>query len=87
MKVAIVYEDDPALGPDPLDEAAMPRRLGEFLDSGKVDVFVAWREIGEQFKDGARIHFVGSGIWENLSMNQYEQLQAWLLHDGLDAES
>jgi hypothetical protein len=83
VKVAIVFEPDPDLGPDPEDEAKQPRRLGEFLDSDKLDVFVAWREIGEQFEGGSRTHFVGSGVWENLSEEQYDQLKAWLEHDGL----
>ena len=78
MKVAIVFEPDPDLGSDPLDEAAMPRRLGEFLDSDKQDVFVAWREWGEQFEDGYRTHTVGSGIWENLTVEQIDQVLGWL---------
>jgi hypothetical protein len=85
MKVAIVFEPDPDLGFDPLDEHKSVRRQGEFLDSDKLDIFIAWREIGEQFEDGSRIHFVGSGIWENLSDEQYEQLMAWLHDDGLAA--
>lgn len=83
MKVAIVFEPDPDLGPDPLDEQGSVRRLGEFLDSDRLDIFVAWREIGDQFEDGSRTHFVGSGIWENLSGEQVQQLHAWLGFDGL----
>lgn len=83
MKVAIVFDPDADLGPDPRDEHQAVRRLGEFLDSDKLDILVAWREIGEQFEGGSLTHFVGSGIWENLSEEQYSQLQAWLHHDGL----
>ena len=82
MKVTIVFDPDPDLGADPLDEAAMPRRQGEFLDSDKLDVFIAWRELGEQFEGGSRTHFIGSGIWENLSEEQNEQLFGWL-NEGL----
>lgn len=82
MKVAIVFEPDLDLGTDPLDEHNTPRRLGEFLDSDRMDVLVAWREWGDQFEDGFRTHFVGSGIWENLTEEQYDDLLG-LLNNGL----
>ena len=84
MKVAIVFEPDEDLGPDPMDDAKAPRRLGEFLDSDKLDVLVAWREVGEQFEGGSRTHYISSGIWENLSEEQYDQIDAWLNADGLE---
>lgn len=83
MKVSIVFDPDPELGPDPLDEHGAERRLGEFLDSDRTDILVVWREIGEQFEDGARTHVIGSGIWENLSQEQIDQVDAWLNSDGL----
>ena len=77
MQVAIVFEPLPELGPDPRDEAKMPRRLGEFIDDDK-DCFVVWREYGEQFEDGWRDHVVGQGIWENLTVDQIDQVLGWL---------
>ena len=75
MRVAIVWEPDPDLGLDPLDKAKMPRRLGEFIDSGS-DAFVVWREWGEQFDGGYRNHIVGMGIWENLTAEQVDEALA-----------
>lgn len=66
MKVAVVFDPDPDLGPDPLDEAKVPRRLGEFWDSDKFDIVLLVREYGDQFEDGSRTHIFSSGIWENL---------------------
>jgi len=87
VKVSIVFEPDEDLGPDPLDDTAKsPRRLGEFLDSDKLDIFVAWREVGEQFEGGSRIHFVGSGIWENMDDEQYDQVLGWLTRDTVDGD-
>lgn len=83
MKVAIVFEPDPDLGFDPLDQHQSVRRQGEFLDSERLDIFIAWREVGDQFEGGSRTHFIGAGIWENLSESQHEQLFAWLHSDGL----
>jgi len=76
--VAIVYEPDPDLGPDPLDEAKQPRRLGELLDMDRQDVLVVWREYGDQFVDGVRTHIVSSGSWENITDEQRDQIIAWL---------
>ena len=67
MKVALVFDPDPDLGPDPLDDAHQPRRLGEFYDSERHDVFLMVREFGEQFEGGARTHVYSSGAWENVS--------------------
>lgn len=78
MKVAIVYEPDLELGPDPLDEAKEPRRLGDFIDSEKTDVLVVWREFGDQFEDGSRTHLVPGGSWENLTEGQLDQVVQWL---------
>lgn len=84
MKVAIVYEPDPDLGPDPLDEANKPRRLGEFIDSDKTDVLLMYREYGDEFEDGFRTHILPSGIWENLTSEQIEDALAAINTDGLD---
>jgi hypothetical protein len=77
VNIAIVYEPLPDLGPDPMDEAKMPRRLGDFISSG-MDAFVVWREYGDQFEGGWRDHIVGQGIWENLTTEQIEQALGWL---------
>lgn len=84
MKVAIVYEPDPDLGPDPLDEAKMPRRLGDFIDSEKTDVLVVWREYGDKFEDGFRTHVVPAGVWENVREEAIEDALAAINTDGLD---
>lgn len=81
MKVAIVFEPDPDLGPDPFDEAGQPRRLGEFLDSDRTDILLIYREIGEQFEGGSRTHVIASGVWENLSEEQVDQALAWINED------
>jgi hypothetical protein len=83
MKVAVVFEPDPDLGSDPLDEAKQPRRLGEFLDSEKVDVLLIYRDVGEQFDGGFRTHILSSGIWENLTRQQISEALAPLFEDGL----
>ncbi len=83
MKVAIVYEPDPELGPDPLDEAKLPRRLGDFIDSEKTDVLVVWREYGERFEDGVRTHIVAAGVWENVTEEQFDEAMAAINADGL----
>lgn len=85
MKVAIVYEPDPDLGFDPLDEAKTPRRLGEWIDSEKTDVLLMYREYGDQFEDGYRTHIVPSGVWENLTAEQIEDALAAINDDGLEA--
>jgi hypothetical protein len=85
MKVAVVFEPDPDLGSDPLDEAKQPRRLGEFLDSDRVDVLLIYREVGEQFEGGSRTNILSSGIWENLTVEQIDQALAPLFEDGLDS--
>lgn len=83
MKVSIIYEPDPDLGPDPLDEAAQPRSLGEFIDDEKVDVLVIWREYGDQFEDGSRTHVIPGGAWEHVTEDQVDALLDSLLDDGL----
>lgn len=81
--MAIVFEPDPDLGADPLDEAGSPRRLGEFLDSEKTDVLIVYREIGEQFEGGSRTNILSSGIWENLTAEQIDEALAAIDDDGL----
>jgi hypothetical protein len=78
VKVAVVFEPDPELGPDPLDDAETPRRLGEFLDSERVDILLIWREYGNQFDDGFRTHIVPSGVWENVTSDQVDDVIARL---------
>ena len=73
MKVAIVFEPDPDLGHDPLDETEEPRRLGIFIDSMTEDVLLMHRRYGEQFSDGYRTDIYASGIWENVTVEQVEQ--------------
>jgi hypothetical protein len=67
MKMAIVFDPDPQLGPDLLDPAKEDRRLGEFIDSSSSDVFLMVRRYGEQYEDGARTDIWSSGAWENVS--------------------
>lgn len=74
VKVSIVFEPDPDLGPDPEDEAQSPRRLGEFIDSDKTDVLLMWREYGEQFEDGNRTHIISTGVWENITADQMDDI-------------
>lgn len=69
MNIAIVFDPDPGLGPDPLDHAEAPRSVGQFIPSGS-DAFVVWREWGDAFQGGYRDHVVGMGIWENLTSQQ-----------------
>ncbi len=75
MNIAIVFEPNPELGPDPLDHAQMPRRQGEFIAAGS-DAFVVWREWGDDFEGGYRDHVVGMGIWENLTTDQIDDALA-----------
>ena len=72
MRVALVFDPDPSLGSDPLDEAEQPRRLGEFIDSDQ-DALLVWREYGEAFEDGYRTHVIGQGIWESVTLDQMER--------------
>jgi hypothetical protein len=81
MKIAIVFEPDASLGVDPLDPHESPRRQGVFLDSDKLDILLVWREMGEQFEDGSLTHVVSSGVWENITDQQRDQVIAWLAHD------
>lgn len=75
MRVAIVFEPDPDLGPDPNDDARKPRRIGEFLDVDR-DVIVIYREWGDEFDGGFRDHLFGQGIWENLTVEQFADMLA-----------
>ena len=72
MKVAVVFEPDPDLGTDPLDDADPPdqRSQGLFLDTDKLDVLLIYRTYGEQYDDGYRTHIFASGIWENVTIDQ-----------------
>jgi hypothetical protein len=70
VKIAIVFAPDPDLGPDPLDEAKEPRRLGIFIDSDSEDVILIHRKYGEQYDGGYRTELFSSGIWENVQLEQ-----------------
>ena len=70
MKVAIVFDPDSALGPDPLDEAQEPRRQGWFIGDAE-DAIVIHREWGEQFEGGSRTHVFSQGAWENVSLDAF----------------
>ena len=72
MIVAIIYSPDPELGPDPNDEHHQPRSIGQFIGDGS-DVFVLWREWGDQYKGGFRNRVVGQGIWEHLTNEQIDR--------------
>jgi hypothetical protein len=72
VKVAVVFEPDADLGPDPGDHADPPdeRRIGLFLDGDHDDVLLLWRRYGEQYVDGFRTEVVSSGIWEHVTLDQ-----------------
>lgn len=69
MDVLVVYAPDPDLGPDPLDDKARPRRLGDRLPSG-MDKLIIWREWGVEFDGGSRTHVIGDGSWSHLTSDQ-----------------
>jgi hypothetical protein len=69
MKVSLVFDPDPDLGPDPLDEAKEPRSLGVFIDSRNSDVLILHRKFGDQYGDGVRTEVYASGVWEHLDMD------------------
>ncbi len=73
MKVAIVFDGDPET-PDP--DAGHPEGIvrGEFLPAD-TDVLIVWREWGEQFEGGSRIHFVGGGSWEHIGMKAAKRIE------------
>jgi hypothetical protein len=81
VKIAVVFDPDPELGPDPLDSAEEVRSIGEFIDSSKFDVLLIWREWGEQFEGGARTHVVGGGTWAHLSRETIENALIYLTND------
>ena len=70
MKVALVFDPDPDLGTDPLDDAQEPRALGIWIDTDKEDVLLLHRRYGEQFEEGNRTDIYSSGIWENLDIDR-----------------
>lgn len=68
MKVALVFDPDDSLGPDPLDDKAQPRRLGEWWDTDdSIDLLLVVREYGDQFDGGSRIHIYPAGAWEHVT--------------------
>lgn len=83
MKVAIVFEPDPDLGPDPLDEAKTPRRLGDFIDSEKTDVLLMYRQYSDELEDGYRTVILSSGVWENIDEDAIEDALAAINSPGL----
>lgn len=77
--VAIVYTPDDELGPDPRDDTAkVPRRQGELITPG-MDVCLMWREWGDEFEGGSRIHVVLAGAWEHVTHDQVTAMLAELL--------
>ena len=66
MKVSLVFDPDPDLGPDPLDPAQEARRQGVFIDSEHEDVLVIHRKWGTQYEGHQRTEVYASGVWENL---------------------
>lgn len=78
MKVAIVFDPLPDIGPDPNDEHQSPRRLGEFVGDNS-DCLVIYREWGDQFEDGYRTHILAQGIYENIPDDQWEAVLAELM--------
>lgn len=70
MKLAIVFDPDPALGTDPLDHANKPLSQGVWIDAAKIDVLLIYREYDDAFEGGRRTHVIGSGIWQNVTLEQ-----------------
>lgn len=83
MRLMVVFDADPDLGPDPLDDAKQPRKLWEFIDHHN-DCLLIWREWGEQFEGGYRDHVVSQGIWENITDQQRDQIIGWLEPSAMD---
>jgi hypothetical protein len=73
VKISLVFEPDPDLGTDPLDEAKDLRSQGIFIDSDKEDVLLMHRRYGEQYEGGNRTDIYASGIWENLDIDQVSE--------------
>jgi len=67
--VAVVYEPNVNLGPDPLDSVQVARRLGDLITPG-TDLLLIWREWGEEYPGGSRTHVVGDGIWQNVMLDR-----------------
>jgi hypothetical protein len=75
MKVSLVFEPDSDLGPDPLDTAHEPRRLGEFYDTNDpIDLLLFVRVYGEQYEGGYRTHVWASGAWEHVRPKQLDKI-------------
>lgn len=73
MKISLVFDPDPDLGHDPLDETKEPRSLGIFIDSDRDDVLLLHRRYGEQYEGGNRTDIWASGIWENVDIDRIEE--------------
>lgn len=69
----IVFDVNPDLGTDPLDEVGQPRREGVVIGPDQ-DAIVIWREWGDQFEGGSRTHVVGQGAWENVRLDTWEEV-------------
>jgi hypothetical protein len=87
VKVAVVFEPDPDLGHDPMDETKETRRLGVFIDSDKEDVLLVHRRYGEQFKEGIRTDIYASGVWENVDLDRFEDAIGHIEAFGDDEET
>lgn len=74
MKIALVFDPDPELGPDPLDPHKRDRRIGEWFDSEKADVVLLIRQYSDEFEDGYETQVWSSGIWENVDGDQIEDV-------------
>ena len=70
MKISLVFEPDPSLGVDPLDDHAETRSLGLFIDTSEEDVLLLRRRFGEQYEDGSLTEIWASGVWENIGPEQ-----------------
>jgi len=73
VKVAVVFDPSPEIGPDPDDPHKRDRRLGEFWDSDKLDMLLVVRQYGDEFEGGSETQVFASGIWENIDLERVEE--------------
>lgn len=57
--------------------------LTDYINTKTEDTLLIWREWGEDFQNGARIHIVAAGAWENLPDEFLHELANRLEEDHL----
>lgn len=76
MKVIILFDADDEQ-PDPERGHGQGGQHYELIGDN-TDVFVAWREWGEQFEGGYVDHTTMQGVWEHLTQSQVDSVVAVL---------